>query len=149
MTFMADLLSARGRTALSPCALMGHRDESGRRRARQALGAAAVYGGLVAKSLMRMFPLMPVWCMGARFGSRSPGTVRSERVPLCDFPLGPHRETAGCGMLAITFVHFPGRFGRGCPYRGGAVGPVGGGVCGTREGYRTTDVCGMCRYGWM
>jgi hypothetical protein len=41
------------------------------------------------------------------------GTVRGELVPVCDFPLGLHRETAGCGMLAITFVHFPGREGPG------------------------------------
>ena len=41
------------------------------------------------------------------------GSVRGELVPSCDFPLGLHRETAGCGMVAITFVHFPGRRGAG------------------------------------
>ncbi|GEC09406.1 hypothetical protein SSP24_70610 [Streptomyces spinoverrucosus] len=49
-----------------------------------------------------------------RCGSRCAGSLELrafECVPLCDFPLGPHRKTAGCGLLAITFVHFPGGYG--------------------------------------
>ncbi|GAA3032561.1 hypothetical protein GCM10010448_13250 [Streptomyces glomeratus] len=66
---------------------------------------------------------------------RGGGTLRGERVPLCDFPLGHHRETAGCGILAITFVHFPGRYGTG-RLRRGARGPcvrAGAVVCGTAQ----------------
>ena len=73
------------------------------------------------------------------------GTVRGEHVPSCDFPLAVHRETAGCGMLEITFVHFPGPIGCGdpCPMAaqsvcGGSDGcdrsdPRGGGQAGARR----------------
>ncbi|GGX38512.1 hypothetical protein GCM10010515_00910 [Streptomyces fructofermentans] len=65
------------------------------------------YGDLVAAPLRPSRMRLLRW--GAAPVSQVVGSVRGELVPPCDFPLGLHRETAGCGMVAITFVHFPTR----------------------------------------
>ena len=51
---------------------------------------------------------------------------RANNVPPCDFPLPVHRETAACGMLAITFVHLPGIYARGSHVEAvmGVTGPI-------------------------
>jgi hypothetical protein len=88
------------------------------------------YGHLIA-ALLAQAPVVartPLICAAPvpRYG-----TVRGELVPLCDFPLGLHRETAGYGMLAITFVHFPGRLRLGAPVPPGPTGaPEAAGAAG-------------------
>ena len=67
---------------------------------------------------------------------RNGRTLRGECVPPCDFPLGLLRKTAGCGMLAITFVHFRGRGGVRRPCRDVC------GECGLRR--LVSAVCYMC-----
>src|SRR5690606_1827055 len=144
-----DLLSARGRTALSPVCPHG----TSRRRGPTLRARVASDGrGTAATSSRVPYAHVPTVARvsheHAVSGPGRPGTLRGERVPVCDFLLAADRETAGRGAGGrrrggrATGGCRGGRGRPGAAHAAGGCGPAGercaagrmGGVLGGQGG---------------